>query len=193
MKITRTEKTISVTTPYNPDLPHLARDLGGSWNPSKKCWRFDIRDEERVKELYMQIYGEWDSDDETPADAVTVRVTTDDISTLHGGIFFAGRQVARATGRDSGATLGKGVILLDGQFTSCGSMKNWRTGADYETIFELRDVPLTMVNKESDNSDWKKIEVLGDVNHAALSEERERLLKRIVEIEAILGKSNEKF
>ena len=186
MKITRTEETICVNSEYNPNLPHEAKQIGGRWNPLEKCWSFDVRDEARVESLYRSIYGEWDNDNTVTADAVTVLVKTEDISKLHGGIFFAGRQVARATGRDSGAMLSTGVVVLEGRFTSCGSMKNWRTGADSNTVFEIKDVPIAMAKKEMDNPDWKSVEILGDVNTAALIKEKKELLKRIAEIDELI-------
>jgi hypothetical protein len=189
MKIHRSEKNICVESPYNPDLPSQAKKLGGKWNPSEKCWSFDIRDEQRVAEMYVGIYGEWDSADQPAADMVTARVTVckDGLSVYHGGLFFGGRQVARATGRDSGAKLATGVILLSGDFTSGGSVKNWRTLADGGTVFEIRDIPLSKVDEERHNSDWASVEVLGDIDKAALVAEKERLEARISEINAILA------
>lgn len=186
MNVQRNEKQISIVSEYNPDLPSKAKKLGGKWSPSTKSWIFDIRDESRVADLYRSIYGEWDNDDDIPADAVTARVTiTTDISEYHSGIFFAGRQVARATGRDSGAKLGAGIIVLGGNFDSGGSVKNWRTCAKEGTIFEIRDVPLCKVEEEMEKEEWK-IEILGNVDKAALMAEKERLLARIQEIDLLI-------
>ena len=152
MKITKTETKISVQSPYNPDLLTPAKRLGGKWTGT--CWEFDIRDEARVKALYLKIYGEWDED----IQKVDIQVVLiDDICKWHSGIFCAGRQVAYATGRDSGATLGDGVVVTEGDgFTSGGSVKNWTTRGIEDTVFELRDVPLSMAQKEVDNpsNDW---------------------------------------
>lgn len=192
MKVERTESKICVSSPYNPDLPKPARALGGKWNPTKNAWCFDRRDESRVEELYRRIYGEWDTNDVPPADAVTCRVKLlKDIRVVHGGIFFAGRQIARATGRDSGATLASGVILIAGKgFASGGSVKNWATTGEEGTVFELRDVPLSKVKEEmenEDNAERYEITILGDVDTAALETEKQRLLARIAEIDAILA------
>lgn len=187
IEVIRSEKNICVGSPYNPYLPSRAKKIGGKWNPTGKCWSFDIRDEARVEELYRSIYGQWDS--EVAADAVTVRVTVaTDLSEWHSGIFFAGRQVARATGRDSGARLGDGVVILQGGFGSGGSVKNWTTRCSEGTVFEIKDIPLIKVEEERGCSNWSSIEVLGDVDTAALEQERERLLARIAEIDAILNK-----
>lgn len=192
MKIERTESHICVTSPYNPDLPKPAKKLGGKWNPAKSAWCFDRRDESRVEELYRSIYGEWDTNNAPAADAVTCRVKIlEKVWAGQRGIYFAGRQIARATGRDSGATLGNGVIVLAGRgFDSGGSVKNWTTVGYEETEFELRDVPLSKVKEEmenEDNADIYEITILGDIDSAALQAEKECLLARIVEIDAILA------
>ena len=190
MEIERTEKQISVASPYNPDLPSSARKLGGKWDGSTKLWTFDIRDEARVEELYRNIYGEWDSDIDIPI--CTVKVTaTSEIYEGRGGIFICGRQVARATGRDSGARLGTGVVILKGiGAVSGGSVKNWATIIREDSIFEIRDVPVEMAKKEMDNPDPDyTVEIVGDTNidKELLIAEKAKLLTRIEEIDNILN------
>ena len=192
--IKRTEKQIRVASPYNPDLPEAARKLGGKWQSTSREWVFDLRDEARVAELYRSVYGQWD-EGELPADAVTVRVRLfQGWYRRHSGLFFAGRELAHATGRDSGARQAEGVIVLEGEFTSGGSVKNWTTCAEAGTVFELRDVSAAKVQEEQDDDDkaYPKfhIEVLGDPDTlaiAALQAERKRLVARIAEIDAELG------
>ena len=68
-----TENKISVASPYHPDLPRAARRMGGSWNGS--TWQFDPRDEQRVRKLYIEIYG---TDGEAATeDLVTLEVSYD--------------------------------------------------------------------------------------------------------------------
>jgi hypothetical protein len=187
MEITRNEKTISVASNYNPTLPGDAKKLGGKWNPGEKVWTFDIRDENRVEALYRNIYGEWDTENEV-TNLVNVKITaTDDISKYCSGIFFGGRQLARATGRDSGATLGQGVILLSGIATSGGSINNWQTCINKNSVFEVKDIPLTQVEKEDLGKVWK-IEILGDIDidKMKLETEKTELLKRLNEINELL-------
>lgn len=195
IKIKKVENKIKAYSPYNPDLPKRARNLGGKWNGA--CWVFDYRDEKRVRELYIEIYGTDGSI--ATGDLVTLRVTTKDFAneTLYwyadkAGLYFAGRSIAYATGRDSGARLSEGVILIKGGFTSGGSMKNWETKAkSCETIFELRDVPrkkaLETIEEEKDTY-FKSIEIIENkVNVDALMEEKKALLARIKEIETLLN------
>ena len=193
MKIEWTEKEILVRTQYHPALPARARKIGGKWDAHKKMWKFDIRDEGRVEELYRAIYGHWDTDGKPAADAVTVQVEyLDNYYEYCAGIFFGGRQVARATGRDSGAKLGNGVVLLDGKVGSGGSRKNWKTYIDAGTIVEIKDIPMAAVQAEIDNNDGEyEITIIGDINVSALTEEKNRLLARIAEIDTILDGQND--
>lgn len=180
VSIASTGTKVEVKAPYHPDFPHNAKRLGGKWNNS--AWSFDARDEDRVRELCRKIYGT----DGTSADLVSVRLTAKtDITALQGGIFAAGRCVARATGRDSGAKLGDGVILLSGRVTSGGSMKNWRTYVIEGSVVEVRDVPRAAIS-DIDTNDWT-IEIVeaGD-RTAVLRAERDRLIARLAEIDAEL-------
>jgi len=112
---------LSVKAPYHPDFPAKARSLGGKWD--NVMWNFDARDETRVRALCMEIYGE---DDASAADLVTARVHVNKSWwECNKGLYFAGRCIAYATGRDSGARLGGGVVVLNGKFSSGGSAKNW--------------------------------------------------------------------
>lgn len=140
---------LSVTSPYHPDFPAAARKLGGKWQ--SPAWVFDARDEERVRKLCVRVYG---TDGSAPADVLTVRCSAalcdgdGNGSTL--SYYLCGRQVARAFGRDSGAKLGEGVIVLSGGFGSGGSVKNPSCTVREGTIIEVRDLPRAAAEKLHD-------------------------------------------
>ncbi|MGE0257299.1 MAG: DNA repair protein RadC [Alphaproteobacteria bacterium] len=48
---------IAVSSPYNPQFPARARELGGIWDRGRSVWLFDPRDEERVRALCEEVYG----------------------------------------------------------------------------------------------------------------------------------------
>lgn len=185
-------QNISVYSPYNPDFPRAAKQLGGKWDPAARAWTFDARDEQRVRDLCVEIYG---TDGNTPTgDLITIRVTVKPDSRWYadkGGLFFAGRCVAYARGRDSGARLGDGVVVLEGGFKSGGSMKNWTTKcSDDGAVFEIRDVPRAKAieAKEASASYIDSVEIIEqNVSKSALEEEKQRLLARIAEIDALLA------
>lgn len=136
---------ILVLSPYHPDFPAKAKRLGGRFTTApEKGWIFDARDEQRVRELLVKVYGT----DGTPvpkSQLLTVRTDPSKCDVRGGGagaeLWLAGRQVARALGRDSGARLGDGVVVVSGGFSSGGSVKNYKVAYRAGTVFELRDVP----------------------------------------------------
>jgi len=48
---------IAVSSPYNPNFPRRARELGGTWDGGRLIWLFDARDEDRVRALCEEVYG----------------------------------------------------------------------------------------------------------------------------------------
>ena len=128
---------VALKSPYHPDLPSMARRIGGRWD--RQAWRFDSRDEERVRDLARDIYG---TDGADGARLVDVEIIIhDEIVSQRAAIYFAGREIARAFGRDSGCRLGEGVLHLEGESPqSGGSAKNWTTVLR-PGRYELRDVP----------------------------------------------------
>lgn len=152
IRVTRSVTEVVLCSPYHPDVPAAARKLGGKWDAATKSWRFDVRDESRVRELCRNVYGT-DGSAADAADLVTVRLTLKRSVEEHtSAIYFAGREVCGARGRDSGARLGPGVVLLEGRITSTGSAKNWYTSAEAGSVFEIRDLPRSHVPLS--DSDW---------------------------------------
>jgi hypothetical protein len=145
---------LAVKSPYHPDFSGRAKKIGGRWSASAKVWSFDKRDEERVRKLLVDLFGT----DGTPAlasDLLTIRAPATVCEGRHctfGGsrpmtFWLAGREVARVSGRDSGAKLGDGVILLTGKFFSAGSVKSPACEYKDGTIVEVRDVPRAAAEK----------------------------------------------
>jgi hypothetical protein len=187
IKITVQGDKITTQTPYNPDFPARAKKLGGKWQASTKSWMFDARDEGRVRELVSDIYG---TDGDNTGELVDVRVTIkEDWSEWRQGLFLYGKNVARAYGRDSGATIGDGVSIESGQgFTSSGSMKNWRTKALEGTVFILRDVPRKAFEQNGIPEELE-VEIINQtIDRDALESEKAKLLARLAEIDELLNK-----
>lgn len=168
--------TLTVEAPYNPDFPARAKALGGRWQPATKRWEFDARDESRVRSVCLDVYG----DDGTPQARVTLRATAKaDLFAERDSIYLAGRPVARAFSRDSGARLGDGVVVLEGGSPdSGGSRTKWRTTIPKGCVLEIRDVPVAAM-PESDSC-WE-IEAASPGSDAIAAA---RL--RVAEIEAML-------
>ena len=57
LSIVEEDGRIAVTSPYHPNFPARARVLGGTWDPARRVWLFDLGDRERVRTLCSEIYG----------------------------------------------------------------------------------------------------------------------------------------
>lgn len=195
VKINVASGKLVVETPYSPEFPPAARRIGGQWSANSKSWVFDVRDEVRVRELCRDLFGTSGSEDE--GELITAHLELGKLDQVYfwecvGGSGFAnqirwcGRVIARRLNRDDAVELGSGVRLLDGQFESRGgSMKNPQLG-DVEGIkVEVRDVPRLMFDRLP-NLDGVTL-VDEAVNRVALQVEREQLLARLAEIDAVLG------
>lgn len=191
MKINLSDKTFSVDTPYNAMFVQEAKNLGGKWVDSQ--WQFDIRELQRVKDAMFCIYGA----DTEREDLCTMRVEwMEDTHAAQSAIMRHGRTIAKATGRDSGARLGEGILLLKGGFTSEGSVKNWTTKANAGTVVLIRDFPRQAMEAylQADKEKVEKGETLRSIHSLheednrinSLKEEKERIEKRLGEINEIL-------
>ena len=142
IQINTSGSSIGVKTPHaDLNFNRKAKELGGSWAPAVREWRFDVRNEALVRAALKRSYG---TDGTTEADVVSVQMHVDK-SEWQGPVSVAGRLIARAFGRDSGATLADGVVLLSGKVTSGGSRANWRTVVDGVVL--LHDVPRKVAEK----------------------------------------------
>jgi len=188
MRITETSTQLKIESDYHPDLPKRARNLAGNWNGEH--WIFDIRDKDRVEKMYRTIYGYF-GDLESVTTVNVQLIASNDCSESRRGIFFAGRCIATASGRDSGARLGEGVIIENGEAMSGGSMKNWITRITEDAIIEIKDVPLSKVQQaiKKGNRKWAEIKIISepDFNIFELEKERELIMARLVEIDEILA------
>ncbi len=141
VKISKTAAgALAVDSPYHPAFVRRAHKLNGKFRD--RIWYFDGRDEEAVRAACIEVYGT----DGTPCETRCVRVALDHFDFGRAeSIFMAGRQVARVQGRDSGAKLGDGVVIIEGKIGSGGSRKNFCVMIEPGTVIEIRDVPIAKV------------------------------------------------
>ncbi len=181
------DKKAEVYTPYNKEfVAKLKKSIGSArWNPEKNCWVVPEVSLVTVREIMLSVYGETDI---APQQHVDVKVTFNRYTrALCGPCEMLGKTVATAYGRDSGAKLGKDVELLEGEVKSGGSMKNWETRIEYGTVLIIRNVVKNLVDAWDDEN--IVVEVLSEEgpDKEALLKEKESLLKRIEEIDKVLG------
>lgn len=135
-------------SPYHPDFVKGAKRLNGRFGDlslkegTVKAWFFDSRDEVRVRELCVQVYGT----DGTPTETATLRVNVSaccECAGVNESLMVAGRQVAFRPIRDAEVKLGDGVVLVSGGFPSAGgSVKYPELRPREGTIAIVRDVPV---------------------------------------------------
>lgn len=134
---------IRVKTPYDRSFVEKARNLRGSFDKQTSEWVFDDSIEEYVRQALMDVYG---TTGEERVETVSLVITDFEESKYTGPVELFGRTIARAFGRDSGAKLGDGIIWISGEYTSGGSVKNWRTYVDGS--FEIQNFPKPRLQKE---------------------------------------------
>lgn len=177
-------RTITVESPYNPEFVQTAKDLGGKWTAPH--WIFDARTEPRVRAAIREIYGT----DTTDYRSVTAQINAYNWwknSDTSEALWFAGRKIAGRQYRDAPVRLGEGVSILTGKFPSSGgSMKYPSLQLDeaLDLVLEIYDVPAGHKDLGSDLVTVVDDEILV---RDALVAERETLVARLAEIDALLA------
>lgn len=171
VSVERTGAEIRVRSPYSPRFVTRARAAGGAWkNP---YWAFPAAAEEAVASALSDVYAY----DEAEADLVTVRVMLlEEVAGDRGPAMLAGKVLANARGRDSGADQGADVIYESGHPQSGGSMKNWRSVAPEGAVVTLLGVGAEGLRR------LKAARERGEIEYdilAASSAEKEAELERL--------------
>ena len=164
---------VTVDSPFNRSFVEKAKELGGKWSrPVRDVWNFDGRDEARVRQLCMDVYGT----DGSPMPTVTMRVNLDEASDMYDELIIGPIQVLRKTSRDVKPKLGDGCIVIEGGLQSYGgSRANPRITFDKGTVIEVRNVPVTIANQlVQDDSDCYSI--VDESNGDELSPEEQSLV-----------------
>lgn len=190
MRIKIVEDKAFVFTPYSTDFVTKIKAIGGAkWDAGSKAWEIPSSSIESVREFMMEVYGETDISPSSPKVDVKIEAIRL-LLKFRGEYSIMGRTIARAWGRDSGAKVGDGVDFLVGSPESGGSVKNWTTEIPVGSVFVIHGVAESVVERFlRENHPDMKIEILqsSTINRKALEEERKRLIKRIEEINSILG------
>lgn len=110
-----TKKDIKVVSPYLPELPAKARQLGGVWDGA--CWVYPLAVLRAVRRLYLSLYGE----DGTPQAYYDVEVEYyGNVGEGKRQFFDLGRLIFSRYRRDAAVRTGDFVTLLDGGFYPSG-------------------------------------------------------------------------
>ncbi len=192
MKIETKDGRAYISAPYNPEFVNRIKAMGGRWEASSRRWSVQDNAVDAVRAMMLDIYGE---NDETPAaERVTLVVhAVDGADALRGAITLAGKTIAKAFGRDSGAKIGDDVAFISGAPYSAGSAKGWFTVIPAGATFEVYNVAQSKAREViAHPPKGFEIRIKGGnaLDRAALVEEREKLLERIAMIDKILNETS---
>lgn len=176
---------LAVITPYNEDFIAGARRLRGRWDGGTKAWTFDPRDSERVENLLHKVFGYVTN---PSGEVATVRVSLNHDNAGEKTVSFAGREVCWRRYRDADVQLASNVVVVEGSFWGRGGSMKYPAVIDDDTevVLEVRDVPVEALEVEK-GIKWEKVETAGAPSvEQVLRAEREKLLTRLAEIDALL-------
>lgn len=188
VKIEIHDGILTLSSPYSSALPPKAKALGGRFDGATKSWRFDPRDEARVRELAREIYGT----DGTPEELVSVRVRADLVSLESvAELELFGRTIVRRWRRDEAPRLGNGVVIVEGGFPRSGGSTKYPELDPFDgTVLEIRDVPAGAARKAaSERPNVISVVEPEKVDRAALEAERAAIVARLAEIDAALARA----
>lgn len=182
-------KFIKVESPYNPVFIRKARQIQGRWD--KPYWIFPLKNKEYVINVLLDAYGDCGklSDGDIPCVDVII-----DMDKYPCGCYLKIDTliVAERPSRDADVILSPKALVMQGGFEkSGGSVKNPCIDALNGTIIKVENIPLVIAERVKDldgitiiNRDENK----DKNNREFLLEEREKLVKRIKEIDTLLNK-----
>lgn len=150
----------------------------GTWSDDKECWIFDPRDEHAVRSALVDIYG---TDNYEKAGKKDVRF---EFRPLFGRekdwiLFACGLWFAK--NKNSYVKLNDHAAVVQGKLKGG---KNYISAGD-DTIVEIRDIPEKAAEKFY-RENPEHVEIMGGLEEEKLIDEKQRLEKRIDEIDETL-------
>lgn len=187
MKINIIGNLAEVYTPYNSDFVRRIKNIGGAhWNG--KCWTIPAETIDTCREIMRIVYGRCDLEESVKT--VKLRLTfNDEVSECCGDVAFFAKTLCHAYGRDSGGRAGDDVAYIKGEPKSGGSAKNWRSIVPGGSVVVLSNVVETLFRAFDPASVPGLIveEITEAPNRELLLAEREKLVKRIAEIDRLIA------
>lgn len=173
---------VYVQSDYNRDYISRAKGIQGRWNAP--YWVFPEENIDELRELLLDVYGECgDLAEEAP---VTVTVDLDLDKYKYGAEVTIGSFVAvKRRYRDSEVIYADNVMLVSGGFTPTGgSAKHPAVYHETGTVIRVKDIPVRLYEKIKD---LDGVTLYKTPDNSALIEERNRLLARLAELNALIG------
>lgn len=181
-----------ISSPFNPEFVKKIHSIGSAkWHAATKEWQVPVESLEDAKQVLRDVYGTDGSENSEPK--VTVKLTIDDnvdlgdIQSIDNELVMTlfGREIMSARGRDSGVKVADGVTVK-GKYKSGGSMKYPTIEFGKGTEIIVYNVPESLAKKAKVKHATVEIVSEPKIDRQALLDEKERLLKRIAEIDKLL-------
>lgn len=186
------EGMAAIYAPYNSDFVGRMKMLGGVWNAKQERWQLSEGAVDAAREAMIACYGRCDY---KPSETVTavVEIKSEVTSDYKDSFRLFGRIIATACGNNGKATIGVGTALVDGK-APCGdgTKSDWYVSVPAGCVMEVYDLPKDYAAQEVErlNEDDSYNAYIKDgsskIYRSALIRERERLAKRIAEIDVML-------
>lgn len=183
---------IELYSPYDPSTPKRAKNIGGKWNAHNRCWTFDARDYDRVKQLASDVYGWTEEAEEKITFQFTITESNfDEIPGTDNCIQIKGRTIATRWSRDEPVRLADNAIIVSGSFPASGGSRNNPSLIRYdknigEIVLEVRDMPKAAIDELKDIKDINLTIIDKAIDPNELLKEKKRLQNRIAEIDRML-------
>lgn len=183
-----------ISSPYNRDFIDKIHSIGDAkWERDTKEWSVPADNLDDVKQMLRDVYGTDGSENNEPKVTVKLTVLDDcDLGDIEGEIspkslMLFGRTILSARGRDAGVAVGKGVTV-SGKYKSGGSMRYPTVEFGKGAEIKINDVPESLAQRIELKDRYVKSEIVSEpkIDRQALLAEKERLLKRIAEIDKML-------
>ncbi len=182
---------IKIESPYNRAFITKARQIQGKWN--SPYWVFPLRNKEYVINALIDIYGDCGnlSDVEIPRVEVTLDLNKYPYDCC---IKIDTLVIAERKSRDENVILSSDVIVMQGGFEeSGGSAKYPNIKPLNGTVLRVNNVPKTVAERVK-NLEGITIKEINDItsnidDKETLLKEKERLLKRLKEIDSLLNEN----
>lgn len=195
MKITislNDDKTVaSISSPYNSDFVRRIKSIGGArWNGSNKTWDIPADCIEQARKIMREIYGECDIP-ETDRVAVELCFEKEYEGNIREPVYILGKEIANTYSRDGNINVGDDAVFIHGMPQTGGSRAYYKIIIPEGSIVRIRNVSKRFLNEPlPEGVICKRISETIDQTRENLIREKEKLLKRIKEIDEILGKDN---
>ena len=110
-------------------------------------------------------------------DKIKLRITALSDNNRRYAVVFMREKIAVAFSRDSGAKIGYGIRMIDGNISSGGSRKNWYCSVSAGSIFELEIDRAIFDKSQNLIKKWK----MEEIEDFSITEEKSRLMHDVSE------------